>query len=151
MPQKNSNISATAGYIMIEVDQRDALDTIDAVREAFKQAGMDIPKHLDDAFFGLEIQTPESGVYESKEPNCYVVLIDAGKTTDAREFLNSVEGRVMNCTNAQEIRDVLNKEIGDNVCNVYAISEFMEEFNDTDDDHTFVAVKENFMGYVYTK
>jgi len=52
-------ISAYAGSLKIEIDRRDAVDMIETVNEAFKEAGMDIPKHLGDALLSLENQIAE--------------------------------------------------------------------------------------------
>ena len=85
------------------------------------------------------------------KPETYVVLINPENTTDARDFLEKNEGRVFEGKNASEIHDILNEELGDDACAVYNINEFMEEFNDTDDDCTCIDIEENFMGYVYSK
>ena len=85
------------------------------------------------------------------KPETYVVLINPKNTSDARAFLENNEGRVFEGKNSSEIRDILNEELGDDACAVYNINEFMEEFNDTDDDCTCIDTEANFMGYVYSK
>lgn len=85
------------------------------------------------------------------KPQTFVVLINPEKTNDSRAFLEKNEGRVFKGKTETQIRDILNEELGDDACAVYPISEFMTDFNDTDDSSTEIDVQSYFMGYVYSK
>ena len=77
-----------------------------------------------------------------------IVLIPADRT-DARKVCEGIENTVF--ANSNDLKETLIKELGtlDGVT-ICDISEFMEEFNDSDDDYTGLtdAIGSEFMSYV---
>lgn len=83
---------------------------------------------------------------------CLVVLIKGGcKAVDARSFLEEHESSVLDCKDTTEVMNHLNNLAGESVCSVWEMTEFMEAWNDSDDDCETIEMKKYFMGYVYIK
>lgn len=85
---------------------------------------------------------------ETRRYKTVVILVNADVVAGAREILQDIEGTKF--SSEKSLRWCLEAE-GIEECGVYEMSEFMTDWNDTDDDIQPLTIADSFMGYALIK